>query len=893
MRSSKDIRQGFIDFFADKSHTFVPGSPLVLPDDPTLLFTNAGMNQFKPIFLGKERARFPRAVNYQRCMRVSGKHNDLDEVGFSPHHHTLFEMLGNWSFGDYYKRDAIVWAWELLTEVLGLPEDKLYVTVFEDRKKEIPSDTESEEIWRNEIGLPPEKIIRLGRKDNFWEMGDTGPCGPCTEIHIDRGPDACQMKHVPGHVCSIESDCRRFTELWNLVFIQFNRISPQKLIALPEQHVDTGMGLERITAVLQGKANNFETDLFQPVMDKIQMLSRQSSAERKKQSAAYQVIADHARAIAFLITDNVMPSNEWRGYVLRRILRRAVRFGTKLHLQPPFLFDVIQIVIEQMGSVYPELAEARNKIQHIVNREEKQFFKTLHNGLPMVRELIEAHRRANQSILDGKEVFKLYDTYGFPVDITQDIAVEEGMTIDMQGFEAEMEIQKQRARSAWKSSDPQPAPNEIDLDFNAIEPVKFVGYSKYSTESTIKAIVLDGKQTDNITSPLEFDCILNPTPFYAESGGQVSDIGIIETPTTKIKVIGSKKISEKIALCRCKLLAGELRVGDTVHATIDRNHRKAVAGNHTATHLLHAALRSVLGIHVKQSGSLVAPDRLRFDFSHFKAIEPDELDAIEQMVNEWVIANETVTVQEMRLEEALKAGATALFSEKYSDPVRVVEIGSISMELCGGTHVPQTGNIGPFKLLSESSIATGIRRIEAVTGMTAVKQIIRNHALIKQVSKRLNIASDAIPERIDNLLKEVKSLTRRTEELKGKLAKAAISSSVADAVQMDGFKLVVHKAENLPGNLLRDVVDQIKYKLESGIIVAGSINNNKVLLIVAVTDDLTQRFHAGKLIKIIASKAGGSGGGRKDMAQAGSNHPEKLDEALKQAPELIRAFAQK
>lgn len=889
MKSSFDIRKDFIDFFKQKNHCYMRGTPLFLPDDPTLLFTNAGMNQFKSIFLGNQDPQCPRAVNSQRCMRVSGKHNDLEEVGFSPHHHTLFEMLGNWSFGDYYKREAIEWAWELLTEVWKLPKDKLWVSVFRDEHGEIPEDSEAAELWANNTDIDNSRIRYFGRKDNFWEMGETGPCGPCTEIHMDRGIEFCDKQGVPGHICEVNGDCRRVVELWNLVFIQYNRTGPHELKPLPSCHVDTGMGLERVTSVLQNAASNYDTDLFMPIINAVKELSGQNSADVQSNIHAYRVIADHVRAASFLLTDGVLPSNEWRGYVLRRIIRRAVRFGTKIGFEKPFLFKAANAFIQEMSPVYPELKEAASHITSILRSEEIRFFKTLQQGLPMVNELVKSTQKTGSNQLPGDAVFKLYDTYGFPVDITREIASEANLSVDENGFAAAMEQQKERARSAWKS----PEDTETDSIWydiaRKIKPVEFTGYSELKVTATILSLVHQDKSVSSITDGHElFEAVISPSPFYAEAGGQTGDTGVLITPSSRIQVLNVSKQAGKLPVLSCKLVEGTLETGQEVTAEVAEEKRKATARNHTATHLLHKALRTVLGDHVKQSGSLVDPTRLRFDFTHYAALSQDDIQIIEQDINQMILADIELTTEILPLETALNQGVTALFGEKYDDEVRVVSVPGVSSELCGGTHVTSTGQIGLMKIISESSISAGVRRIEAVTGMNAYEKITHWETLLSTLSDSLKSSPDDIPVRVTKLLSQVKTCLREIDSLQSALAKHEIQSKLDQPMEIAGIKLVAHSIPGINASQLRDIADQVKQKINSGVAVLASTNGEKVLLLTAVTKDLTDRLHAGKIVGQIARVVGGGGGGRPDMAQAGGTKPEKVTEALDLVPEIIR-----
>ncbi|MBN1879792.1 alanine--tRNA ligase [bacterium] len=895
MKTSAMIRKEFIDFFLKHDHTVVRGTPLYIPDDPTLLFTNAGMNQFKPIFLGKIKPVDRRAVNSQRCMRVSGKHNDLEEVGFSPHHHTLFEMLGNWSFGDYYKKEAITWAWDLLTNVWGLPKDKLWVTVFRDDQDVIPEDSEAADYWNNLTGIDPDKICFFGRKDNFWEMGESGPCGPCTEIHIDRGPSFCGKSHVAGHTCTVNGDCRRIVELWNLVFIQYNRIDVNTLVNLPSCHVDTGMGLERVTSVMQNAPSNYDTDLFKPIIDTVQSMAGQSDEERRSNIVSYRVIADHIRASSFLLTDGILPSNEWRGYVLRRIIRRAVRFGTKIGFSSPFLFKAADTFIDIMAPVYPELREATTHIKGMLKSEEDRFFKTLEQGLPMVMQLIKTAQQTGEVILPGADLFKLYDTFGFPLDITREIAVEAGLDLDEEGFQNEMQMQKTRARSAWKQ-DAAETDNSLATSLSQeLTSLEFTGYDSLQEQSRVLAMISQDVrvQTASANSDNETYFIISPSPFYAESGGQVGDTGLLETPTARVRVSDTLYFSKKLPILVGHVTEGSINVGDSVVASVERDRRRAIARNHTATHLLHSALRQVIGDHVKQAGSLVQPDRLRFDFTHFSGISIDDLEAIERFVNDAILSNLRVTTETMALDEAIDSGVTALFGERYDNLVRVLRVNDLSAELCGGTHVLNTGEIGVFKILSEYGVSAGVRRIEAITGFEAWRKFRQLFSLIHNIADSLKSPVDSIGDRIERMQHRIRDLSKENMEIHSKLGRREIDGKLENPLVIEGIKVIIHDIPGMQSAQLRDLADQIKQRLVSGITILASVLENKVILIAAVTSDLTNRIHAGKLVGRVAEIVGGGGGGRPDMAQAGGSQPQKLNEALSQTPEIIASLLSK
>ena len=892
MKTSHDIRREYIDFFVKRDHSIIRGTPLFIPDDPTLLFANAGMNQFKPIFLNKIEPSVKRAVNSQRCMRVSGKHNDLEEVGFSPHHHTLFEMMGNWSFGDYYKKEAITWAWKLLTEIWGLPKNKLWVTVFRDEEGIIPEDAEAADFWSELTDVDSDKIKFFGRKDNFWEMGESGPCGPCTEIHIDRGPDFCDKQNIPGHVCSVNGDCKRIVELWNLVFIQYNRINSDTLLNLPSHHVDTGMGLERVTAVMQNAPSNYDTDLFLPIIDSVQTMSGQTNEQRTQNIISYRVIADHIRAASFLLADGVMPSNEWRGYVLRRIIRRAVRFGTKIGFSTPFLCRAAESFFHIMAPVYPELRDSSSHIVSMLRSEEERFFKTLEQGLPMVNDLVASILRVHERILPGEEVFKLYDTFGFPVDITREIAKEAGLTIDETGFQTAMNAQKTRARSAWKQDTMESGEGFWSKLSREVGAITFTGYDTLQNHSTIVAIVSDDRQVPSASESDASDLflVINPSPFYAESGGQIGDTGILETPSARVKIVNTFFATKGLPVVQGNLMEGSIKVGDKVLSSVQQERRKAIARNHTATHLLHSSLRRVLGDHVKQSGSLVTADRLRFDFSHFSSISGQDILEIEHLVNNSILANFDVTTEVMSLDEAIDSGVTALFGEKYEDSVRVLRVNNISAELCGGTHVSCTGEIGMFKILSESSISAGIRRIEAVTGFETLHRANQWVSSLQDIADTLKSPVDTIKDRVLKMQKKIRDLNREVNQLQSEMGRHEVKSKLDAPSQIGGINVIIHSIPGLQPTQLRDLADQIRQKLASGVTILGSVVDDKVFLIAAVSNDLTKTIHAGKLVSRVAEMIGGGGGGRPDMAQAGGNQPKNLPEAMEKAPAIIASM---
>ncbi len=841
----------------------VPSSPLVPANDPTLLFTNAGMVQFKDVFLGIDKRGYKRATSSQRCVRAGGKHNDLENVGYTARHHTFFEMLGNFSFGDYFKREAIQFAWEFLTGVLQIPKEKLWITVFED-------DDEAADIWLKEIGIPKDRFSRCGEKDNFWAMGDTGPCGPSSEIFYDHG-----SKIPGGPPGSADAEGDRYIEIWNLVFTQFNRDSNGTLTPIPHPSVDTGMGLERIAAVMQGVHNNYDIDLFQHLIKAIKALVNNPKAE----ITSMRVIADHIRSCAFLIADGVMPSNEGRGYVLRRIIRRAIRHGHKLGLTEPFFYQLVKPLDDVMGAAYPELHNAVHAVEKALRQEEERFAETLEQGL---KHLESAVARMKGKQIPGVEVFKLYDTYGFPVDLTADIARERGLTLDMDGFNTAMEEQRERARAASKF--------EMDLSNipDAEHLTEFSGYEFLEQECTVTALYQDGRTVSEIKAGEHGGVVLDVTPFYAESGGQVGDQGDLHAEGIKFEVRDTQK-QGKAHIHIGELTAGTLRPGQKITAKVDQRTRLNTVRNHSATHLLHAALRYVLGTHVVQKGSLVAPDRLRFDFAHTAPLTEDEIKKIEWLINHKILENVETEINVMALEDALKSGAMSLFGEKYQDTVRVLKIGgSFSCELCGGTHVKRTGDIGLMKIISESGIASGVRRIEAVTGEGALAWIEQNQQKIDHLSDLLKTDADNLENKLSVQLDKLRKFEKELEQLKSRLASSAGDDMAADAIDVNGIKVIARMLEGADAKSLRDTVDQLKNKLGSAALILAAVEGNKVSLVAGVTKDKTDRIKAGELVNFVAQKVGGKGGGRPDLAQAGGNDPAHLPEALASVPEWIR-----
>ena len=862
--NSRELRSAFLSYFESKGHTIVESSPLVPGNDPTLLFTNAGMVQFKDAFAFREDRGYTRAASCQRCVRAGGKHNDLDNVGYTARHHTFFEMLGNFSFGDYFKEDAIVFAWEFLTEVVGLSAAKLWVTVHE-------SDDEAAQIWIEKVGFDPERITRLGDDDNFWTMGDTGPCGPSSEIFYDHGPE------VPGGPPgSKDGELDRYIEIWNLVFTQYDRSADGTLSPLPKQCVDTGMGLERLAAVLQGVHNNYEIDLFQALIKKAAVLLDTADLD----NPSLKVIADHIRAAVFLIADGVVPSNEGRGYVIRRIIRRALRHGHNLQSRGPFFHQLVGEVVGQMGDAYPLIAQTRKQLEKVLLKEEQQFELTLDQGM---RILTDAISHLDDKEIPGEVVFKLYDTYGFPTDLTADIARERNLTLDMPGFDREMEAQRKRARAASQFG----SADMGDLQLSNV--TDFVGYDSLEQESTVVGIIVDGAQVDQTSADQEALVVLDKTPFYAESGGQAGDTGQLIGHGAVLNVTDTIK-SVDAFLHQGKLVNGSLSVGDKVQSLVNRSLRDATRLNHSATHLMHAALRKILGEHVNQRGSLVNAERLRFDFSHFEPVSKEQLREIERLVNTEIRANSAIETEIMGLELARNKGAMALFGEKYSAEVRVLSMGDgFSVELCGGTHATRTGDIGIFRVVSEQGVASGVRRIEAITGSAALVQVESNEDLLSLAGSLVRADSHNLADKLRGLIDQNKKLEKTITSLNRKLATEGVGPDIAEsAIDLDGVKLIVSQLDGADLKSLPDVLDQLKNKIGSGIIVLGTVSEGKVGLIAGVTKDLTDRFHAGELVNHIALQVGGKGGGRPDMARAGGSDPGSLPAALASVEEFAR-----
>jgi len=871
--TGNEIRTQFLNYFEKHHHRIVRSSSLVPQDDPTLLFINAGMVQFKRVFLGEDKRDYVRATTSQKCVRAGGKHNDLENVGYTARHHTFFEMLGNFSFGDYFKEGAIEFAWDLLTNGYGLPEDKLYGSIYLD-------DDEAYELWRKNIGLPEERVMRFGEEDNFWSMGDTGPCGPCSEILIDRGEQyGCGKPD-----CTVGCECDRYLEIWNLVFMQFNRDASGKMTPLPKPSIDTGMGLERIVSLIQDVPTNYDTDLIQPIIQETEKLAEKRFGESGPTDVAMKVIADHSRAAAFLIGDGIMPSNEGRGYVLRRIMRRAIRYGRNIGLNRPFLHKTARVVFDIMQPAYPELAEASAFITNVIENEEVRFLETLDTGLKLLNDTLSEIKAKGATQVPGDIIFKLYDTYGFPVDIVQDVVRDENMSLDMEGFDSAMEEQRARSRSVTTFTSISEAYK--NLSAKGFKP-EFRGYQMLTSESKVLLIVADGSEISEATAGQTIELVTEETPFYAEAGGQVGDAGKITHKNFEMEVVDTIKDPTGLIIHKGHIISGNVKKGKKVTLHVDGVKREATALNHTATHILHAVLREVLGEHVKQAGSLVAPDRLRFDFTHFSLVDPETLAEIETRVNRRIRENVATHTEEMEAEAAFKSGATALFEEKYGDHVRVVSLSDFSKEFCGGTHTAKTGDIGLFKIVSESSIASGVRRIEALTGERALQYVQKTSRLLEDAAHLVKDKPDAVTSKVAKILSDLKTLEKEVERLKAKIASDSTEVG-GDAIKsVNNTKVLIQKVSVNNPAALRDLADRLKEKLKSGIVVLGSANGPKAFLIVVVTKDLTDRFHAGNVIKQIASTVGGSGGGRPDMAQAGGTKPEKLDAALEKAYKVI------
>ena len=869
MMRGDEVRAAFLHFFDQRDHRVVKSSPLVPYDDPTLLFTNAGMVQFKRVFLQEETREYTRAASAQKCLRAGGKHNDMENVGRTARHHTFFEMLGNFSFGDYFKEGAIEMGWEFLTHNLHLPTERLWVSVFED-------DDEAANIWQERIGMPPERVVRLGEKDNFWAMGETGPCGPCSEIIIDQGEElGCGSP-----TCGVGCDCDRFLELWNLVFMQYNREQDGRLSPLPKPSIDTGMGLERIAAVVQGVQSNYDSDLFQGIIGRVEEISGAQYGADADKDVSIKVIADHARAVTFLLADGVFPANEGRGYVLRRIIRRALRHGKLLGIEGPFLTPMAEGVIAVMGEAYSEIKEGQGHLTQILQREEERFSETLDNGLKILQEEMERLKAKGKKVLSGDMAFKLYDTFGFPLDLTEDIVGEKGMTIDLAGFERSMEVQRRRAREAWEGELGEgllPIYQELLAKGVATQ---FVGYDSLQAFSEILRIIKQGTFVNAARQGEEVEIITAHTPFYGEAGGQVGDQGIISAEGLLVEVHDAIRPLPELIIHQGVIKEGTVNKGDRVQLQVDGERRRATARNHTATHILQAALREVIGGHINQAGSLVAPERLRFDFTHYEAIDQNTLERIETLVNRRIWEDTPVMTEVMATEEAIAGGATALFGEKYGEEARVLSLGEYSQELCGGTHVARTGEIGIFKLLSESGVAAGVRRIEALTGRGALDYLRSEEQELKETAHILKAKPREVASKVEKLLEGQRALEREVETLRRRLVTAGTMGG-PEAKEVNGVKVVAFRAEGVDHKGLREMGDGIKDKIGSGIVIVGGEHEGKITLVLMVTKDLAEQFRADELIQGIAEIIEGRGGGNNTLARTGSARVEKLDDALK------------
>ena len=874
--SATELRRAFIRYFEEHGHQAVPSASLLPQADPTLLFTNAGMNQFKRVFLGEDTRAYTRAVSVQKCLRAGGKHNDLENVGYTRRHHTFFEMLGNFSFGDYFKEDAIVFGWEFLTHTVGLAKDRLWVTIFRE-------DDEADRLWRK-IGVPASRIARCDEKDNFWQMADTGPCGPCSEIHFDQGAV------VPGDDRP-NGEGDRVIEIWNLVFMQYNRDASGTLHPLPKPSIDTGMGLERLAAVAQGVHSNYDSDLFTPLLAAIAERAGMEYGKKDLSDRSMRVIADHLRAVTFLMTDGVLPSNEGRGYVLRRILRRAARHGRLLGIVDPFLHELTASVVRQMGGAYTEITRAANTITEATRGEEERFIATLDQGLPILNEMIEKTQAAGQSVLTGGDVFKLYDTYGFPMDLMAEACREQGMTIDEPGFDAAIEEQRTRARKTggFEQDTARPAVAELA---RRIGSTQFIGYDRLESDTLLRAIFKGEQLVKEAREGDEVEVALDVTPFYPEGGGQVGDRGTLSGPEGLVDITETTRPAPMLILHKGTVRQGRIREGERLHLTVNASTRQDAARNHTATHLVHAALRDLLGPHVKQYGSLVGPNRLRFDFAHFRPLSSRDIDEIESTVNEEIRKNEAVSTEVMSIQDAVAKGALAFFGDKYGEQVRVVSVESFSKELCGGTHCRQTGEIGLFRIVSETGVAAGVRRLEAQTGSGAYNQIKTLEAEVRQLSDLLKVGQSEIVVRTRKLLTQLKDKERELEDVKLKMAGGAAAASTLKTIA--GVSVHVQRADGLDGTAMRTLADQLRDKMKSGVIALGAeVEAGKVSLLVVVTKDLIGRLKAGELIKPMAVEVGGTGGGRPEMAQAGGKDASRLDAALEKVFSLVETVLQR
>ncbi len=903
-----EVRQSYLDFFASKDHLIVPSASLVPVGDPTLLLTNAGMNQFKNLFLGLEEPPHPRVADAQKCMRVSGHLNDLETVGPSPYHHTFFEMMGNWSFGDYYKKEAISWAWELVTRVWEMEAERLWATVFEDDEGELPTDEEARGYWLQETAIKPEQVLPFGRADNFWSMGATGPCGPCSEIHYDRGVEFCDKQDEPDHVCRVNGDCNRFLEIWNLVFIQYDRDAEGMLEDLPAKHIDTGLGLERVAAAAQQVKATYDTDLFTPIFERIQGLLGHSEDDAEENIVSYRVIADHGRAVTFLVGDGVIPGNEGRNYVLRMILRRAARFGRKIGFTGPFLGEVAQVVIDTMGDHYEDLRRRREFILNVVRQEEERFQRTLDVGLGLLDEIMANLEEEGRKTIPGSDAFRLYDTFGFPLDLTRDVGSEHGFEVDEEGFRAALEEQRARGRASQHFAVAEG--EELAEYVRLLEKLKTGGrlgpdgvehpYDRFiELETVVLSILRDGEPVSRASEGDEIEVVLAATPFYVESGGQVSDAGVLaryeegeEAPRWEIEIHDMRLPLPGLILHAGVVTRGRPRVDDPVWAVVDAGRRMDVARNHTATHLLHSELRYILGEHVQQAGSLVAPDRLRFDFTHGAMLTQDELDAVEQSVNDAILANYPLSAEYTGYQQAVSSGAMALFGEKYGDEVRVIKIGvpeePFSQELCGGTHVAQTGEIGMFRIVSEGSVGAGVRRIEAVSGRAAQHLVQKRLSVLDAAATHLGAPPEEVDRAVLRMLGEVHDKQKEISDLRRELARLEFERLLQQVAQVEDVQVLAARVQAADVETLREMTDWFRNRLGSVVIVLGAVINEKPSFVAAITPDLVERgLTAGALIKRVAGVVGGGGGGRATLAQAGGRDPNRLDEALALVPQAV------
>jgi len=876
-----EIRRKFLEYFRQQGHRIVKSSSLVPANDPTLLFTNAGMNQFKDVFLGVEKRDYTRATSSQKCVRAGGKHNDLENVGKTARHHTFFEMLGNFSFGDYFKEEAIPLAWNLVTHDYGISKDRLWVTIFRD-------DEEAFEVWNKAVGVSGDRIFRLGEKDNFWAMGDTGPCGPCSEIHFDQGPDASEWGHGS---CEFPCECGRYVEIWNLVFMQFDRDATGKLSPLPKPSIDTGMGLERITAVLQGKSSNYETDLLKPLILQAAEIAQKDYGQESATDVSLRVIADHARAATFLISDGVIPSNDGRGYVLRKILRRGIRHGKLLGIEEPFLYQMTGYVAELMSEPFPELLSTLEYVAKVVKNEEQRYSTTIRVAIDQLAEILYKIRQSPEAerILPGEVIFKFYDTYGLPIDLMQEIAEEARVRLDEAGFNQRLEAQRERGKASWKDVTG-PA---LATEAPAPQKTSFVGYTELKVDDArILAIHKEGKSATDLQAEESGLVFLDKTPFYAETGGQVGDTGILEGEFSEAIVHSTYPFLPGYFAHDVKCIRGNIKVCDLVQARVDVGRRMAIAKNHTATHLLHASLRNLIGFHVKQAGSLVAPDRLRFDFTHYVGLSPAEISEIEDMVNSVIAQNFPVSTEIRDLNAAISEGAMALFGEKYGEQVRVVSVDTFSKELCGGTHVRRSGDIGLFKVVSENGIAAGVRRIEAITGPGSLDRFREDEQLILRLEELTKGKRSELPVILERYQSNLKTLEKELESLKYQIAKDHTQNILNSALTIKGIKIVTGIVDDLDKSALRNLADELRAQVQHGVVVLGTTSGDKVSIVATVTPTLTPKVHAGKLVKEISAIVGGSGGGRPDMAEAGGKDPSKLNQALQSVGPFLASILQ-